>query len=156
MQLELPDEQDDTPPDGFRKIAYKSHPERFNGPYYEREIDGRWQIGFRVKERHINHAGLCHGGVVSAFCDMQIRPVKLALGLTRFSPTVNLSVDFVASAQLGDWVQMEPELVRRTTKLMFSTALVKVGDQVVARTSAIYRLLSAGPTGDEPKATPSS
>ena len=155
MNLELPDERDDDPPAGFRKIAYKSHPERFNGPYYEAEGTGRWRIGFRVKERHINHAGLVHGAIIAAFADMQIRPVKLALGLTRFSPTVSLSVDYVASAKLGDWVEMEPELVRRTTKLLFSQALVMAGGEVVARTSGIYRLLSAGPKGDEPGSNPS-
>lgn len=144
----------DDPPAGFQKIAY-GDPETFAGPYYERDEDGQYQVGFRVKPRHANHAGLCHGGLIATFCDLQVRPIKIRQGLMSFAPTISMAVDFVESGMAGDWIWMEPQLVKRTRKMLFTQALVMAEDRVIARTNATYRILSAGPTGVEPKVTTS-
>ncbi len=147
---------DDTPDDepaGYRQVNYGA-PETYAGPYYEREEAGQGQVGFRVKARHLNHAGLCHGGIIATFCDLQVRPIKAKLGLVEFSPTVTISVDFVESGREGDWIWMAPTLVKQTRKLLFTQALVMAEDRVVARTNAIYRILHHNTGAREPaKAT---
>lgn len=139
----------DNPPPGFEQIPY-GEPETFTGPYYERDEDGHFQLGFRVKRRHINHGGFLHGGFIATFCDLQVRPIKLRLGLMEFSPTVSMSVDYLEIGKLGDWVWMEPELVKRTGRMLFSQALVMAGDRVIARTNAIYRIMSHDTGAPEP------
>ena len=144
--IDFPDAPDDAP-EGYFKIAYGA-PETFAGPYFEAPALGR--VGFRVKPRHANHAGLCHGGVIATFCDLQVRPIKLREGLVNFSPTISMAIDYVESGRLGDWVWMEPQLVKRTGKMLFSQALVMVEDRVIARTNATYRILSHDLQAPEP------
>ncbi|WP_238366907.1 PaaI family thioesterase [Mesobacterium pallidum] len=139
----------DTPPAGYAQIPY-GEPETFAGPYYEREADGRFQLGFRVKRRHINHGGFLHGGFIATFCDLQVRPIKLALGLFEFSPTVSIAVDYLESGKLGDWIWMEPELVKQTGKMLFTQAIVMAEDRAIARTNAIYRIMRHDTGAKEP------
>lgn len=139
----------DDAPEGFVRIDY-GDPESFAGPYFERNRDDGYQVGFRAKARHINHGGFVHGGLIATFCDLQVRPIKILGGLTEFSPTISMAVDFVESGREGDWIWMEPALVKRTRKMLFTQALVMAGDRVIARTNATYRIMSHDTGAPEP------
>jgi acyl-coenzyme A thioesterase PaaI-like protein len=146
--LQFADAPDDAP-EGFRKISY-GDPETFAGPFFERDDGTRYLVGFRVKQRHANLAGACHGGILATFCDLQARPVKRRLGLTGFSPTINLAIDYVEGARVGDWVWAEPQLVKRTGRMIFTQALIMVQERVILRTNATYRLFSNVTDAKEP------
>ncbi|MEC7763530.1 MAG: PaaI family thioesterase [Pseudomonadota bacterium] len=139
----------DHAPEGFVRIDY-GDPERFAGPYYERDRPDSYQVGFRAKARHVNHGGFIHGGLIATFCDLQVRPIKMREGLSEFSPTINMAVDFVESGREGDWIWMEPTLVKRTRKMLFTQGLVMAEDRVIARTNAIYRIMSHDTGAPEP------
>lgn len=112
------------------------------GPFYERRTaEGRWQLGFRVTPANLNSMGVCHGGVLALFADIQGSALKKYLGLQLQSPTVSISIDYVAPAPAGAWVQSEPELVRRTGTLLFFHSMIYAGETLCARASGIYRLL---------------
>lgn len=53
--------------------------------------------------------------------------------------TIHLSVDYLAPAAAGAWVEAKVELVKRTSTLVFTQALIQVAGAMVARTHAIYR-----------------
>lgn len=136
---------DDNPPDGFVMLADRPEAERFAGPFYERALaDGARQLGFRVSRRKLNKMGVCHGGILALFADIQGSPLKRALGIAMDSPTINLTVDFVASAPAGAWVQSQPELVRKTGGLMFFESKFLADGELCARVNGIYRLKPGG------------
>ncbi|HOA93088.1 MAG TPA: PaaI family thioesterase [Quisquiliibacterium sp.] len=57
------------------------------------------------------------------------------------SVTVNLNVDFVGSARIGDWLEFRPRVLKRARTLAFVDCVVVTGDdQLVARANATFRL----------------
>jgi uncharacterized protein (TIGR00369 family) len=96
------------------------------------------KIGFRVGPRHLNPVGSCHGGAMATFLDMQI--VVAGDGpYDTHKPTISLTVDFLAPAPLGAWVEAAVSCQKATRRMVFTQALVTVDGEVVARSSAIYR-----------------
>ena len=53
----------------------------------------------------------------------------------------SLTVDFIASAGEGDWIEITPEGLRTGSKLAFAQALFHRGDRLIARASAVFAVL---------------
>lgn len=133
-------DDDDCPPEGYALLPNRPEIELFAGPHYIRqELEG-WRLGFRVKRRHLNKMGVCHGGVLGLFADLQGTAIKRNERLNVDSPTITVSLDFAAPARLGDWVHAAPTLVRRTPAMIFFSALIMAEEEIAARASGIYRL----------------
>lgn len=131
----------DTPPDGFRRMANRPAFEAQAGPFYERQLpDGTWQLGMRVTPDKLNPKGVCHGGVLATFADVQTTLLIYRLGIVSFTPTVNLTLDYVAGARAGTWVQSTPEIVRRTSALLFCQAVLTADGEPCLRSSGIFRI----------------
>ena len=56
--------------------------------------------------------------------------------------TVSLSVDYVGAAKIGQWLQIEPRVLRTGRSMSFADALVTADGAVIARASASFRVLS--------------
>ena len=110
---------------------------RFGPVFLDRS---RRRLCFRVGEEHVNPIGTCHGGALTTFADMQLMAIRAGReeGLPH-SPTISLSVDFLAPARLGDWVQAEVTQLQQTRTLLFTQALMTADGRPVARANAIYR-----------------
>lgn len=91
-----------------------------------------------VEERHCNETGMMHGGAMATFLDAQAFVVVDDTLKHVHTPTISLSIDFLAPPQLGDWLVAEVQLVKVTRSMIVSQALAKVGSRVVARSNAIY------------------
>lgn len=55
------------------------------------------------------------------------------------TPTVTLSVDYLAPAPQGSWIRADVLLLKTTRSLIFTEATMLVDDEVIARSNAIYR-----------------
>lgn len=142
MNTEL---DNDMPPEGFVQLRDRAEAEMFAGPFYERQLpDGARQIGFRVTSRKLNKMGMCHGGVLALFADIQGSVIKRRLKISVDTPTINLGIDFVAPARAGAWVWSQPELVRHSGGLLFFQSMVHADEQICIRVSGIYRLRPGG------------
>lgn len=138
------------PPSGFRDMALPGGYFVQFGPLYARLDAGVPVMGFFIDEQHINPLGVCHGGVISGFADMQALGAQYTAGVTdRFTPTIHLTVDYVSPAQRGEWVEMRVELLKATRGLLFTQALIKSGERLVARSSGVFKI------GSSPHSDPS-
>jgi acyl-coenzyme A thioesterase PaaI-like protein len=98
-------------------------------------------IAFHVAKHHTNPTGMCSGGSMATFADMQLLAVApRKLTQDDHWPTVSLSMDYVASAPLGAWVEALVTLVKRTRTMLFTQAVISVSGDAVARSNAIYRI----------------
>jgi uncharacterized protein (TIGR00369 family) len=131
---------DDAPPAGFRPLTGRAECESFAGPYYLAESDGAWSMGFRVQPRHLNKMGVCHGGILATFADALGTAVKRGQGLRVETPTITLTVDYVAPVRPGTWVQATPKLVAQTRKLLNFHSLITADGETVARMNCIYKI----------------
>lgn len=96
-------------PDGFvldhSRGPFTSH----NGPTYKKTVDGVRQVGMLVGETHCNGYGFLHGGMMSAFCDGALASAVWA-ATRRSAVTVRLSVDFLETVRLNDWIEAHAEV----------------------------------------------
>jgi uncharacterized protein (TIGR00369 family) len=144
----------DRPPEGFHRIDFdRGRPDpTFNthiGTLYakrgEKGTRDEFVMGFRVQPSMCNPAGGLHGGMMMTVADLvgAMGGSTLA-GIRKFLPTVNMTFDFVAPAQVGDWVEGRPELVRATRSLLFTNIYLTVGETKILRASSICKI----PSGD--------
>jgi acyl-coenzyme A thioesterase PaaI-like protein len=109
-------------------------------------------LGFRVAATHLNPVGVCNGGAIATFADMQIAAV-IAGGpgtVEGHQPTISLAIDYLVPAPLGAWIEAAVTLVKRTRSLIFTQALITADGVVVARSHAIYRNYGHGVNADSP------
>jgi uncharacterized protein (TIGR00369 family) len=134
-----------SPPEGFAPHFRKSPVTDPWEPLYSRKIDGTVQIGLSIRPAHCNSRGLPHGGVIAALAD---NAMGLSCGAALDSParglvTVSLSVDYVGAAKVGQWLQVEPRVLRVGNSLAFADALVTADGNITARSSASFRVIGA-------------
>jgi uncharacterized protein (TIGR00369 family) len=112
------------------------------GPFYSRLDGGEPMIGLAIGEKHISATGFCHGGVITCLADMQSLPATYVAGIRdRLVPTVNLSVDFISPASLGDWLEMRVEVLKATRRFLFTQALIRTSQgAMIARSSAVFKI----------------
>jgi uncharacterized protein (TIGR00369 family) len=113
-------------------------------PLYSRRTADAIHIGLRAGPAHANGRGFVHGGLLTALADnamglscIQVRGDE-AGGLV----TVNLAMDFVATARLGQWIEICPTVIRVGKSLSFASALVKADDKVCARANGTFQAVS--------------
>lgn len=110
-----------------------------NGPLYFRPSDSA--LGFHVSPAHCNPVGLCHGGWLSTFLDMQM-PLKAMRegGLEgRFLVTVSLSLDFLAAGAMGSWIEGQATVLKRSKSLVFVQGFAVSGGTPLLRASGVYK-----------------
>ena len=80
--------------------------------------------------------------MLATFTDMQLPFASRAqAGLTlNFLPTVSLSVDYLAPAPLGAWVEGRTEVLRRTKRLVFSQMVATADGEICVRANGIFRI----------------
>lgn len=134
---------EDIAPDDFEPIfRTNGFDSAFGTVYLNRKTT---TLGFRVTEYHTNATGNCHGGAMATFADMQIAAIMRSGLITteRHTPTISLSVDYIAPAPLGAWVEANVILIKETKSLIFTQALITANGEPVARANATYRNYSA-------------
>lgn len=131
------------PPNGFERHYRKSPLTDPWEPLYSRRVDDSLQIGLRIAEAHTNSRGFAHGGLVSALADNAMGlSCGLALEGANGLLTVNLALDFLAVARIGQWLQVAPSVVKRGRSLCFASALVTADGKPCARASATFQVVS--------------
>lgn len=132
-----------TPP-GFHPYYSDDYFYGSAGPLMIRLSGGRLSFGLRVARKHVNAAQICHGGALMFLMDMQLSlAATLDAGIDGFSVTVNMTSDFVSSARIGDWVQAESRLVKKTRSLLFAEGTLFTNgdrDALIMRANMICKI----------------
>lgn len=112
-------------------------------------------LGLRVRPAHCNGKGFLHGGTVSALADnamgLSVLECMREQGIDRARGglTVSLSLDFLSSAQIGQWVEFMPRVLKLGSSLAFADCIVRVDSQPMARANATFRFYRSA--GAEPE-----
>jgi uncharacterized protein (TIGR00369 family) len=142
-RLDVEDDVNSQAPEGFMPHFKTSPVTAPWEPLFSRRSERSVEIGLWLRQAHCNSRGLLHGGVIAALADnamglscVACRPeVKGAL-------TVSLNVDYVASAKLGQWLKIQPRVIKVGSSLGFAEALISADSSVIARASATFRMYS--------------
>lgn len=128
------------------------------GPSWVRDAGGSAvEVGLEAQEHLGNdNFGIVHGGALMTFADMALgcgvgyairdgRPLSDAE--SSHFVTVQLQVQFVSAAQVGSFLIARPELVRRTSSLVFVRGLIVAGERTVCSADGIFKLLDPSKAG---------
>ena len=97
--------------------------------------EGRLVLDYRVRPEMTNPAGILHGGVVAGMIDDVFGMLAATLVEERFLVTIDLHVDFLASAREGDVVTVDARVVRGGASVMHAEASLLLGEKLLARSS---------------------
>jgi uncharacterized protein (TIGR00369 family) len=133
---------DFAPPTGFARHYRKSPVTDAWEPLYSRKAEGTVRLGFQAARAHANGRGFVHGGLISALADnaMGLSCVE-ALGEVSSLVTVNLALDFLGSAQLGQWVEITPSVNKAGSTLCFAEATVTADGKACAKARGTFRVV---------------
>jgi uncharacterized protein (TIGR00369 family) len=111
-------------------------------PLYSMRTEKAVIIGLRLAKPHTNGRGLIHGGLIASLADnaMGYSCAQATDWSTSFV-TISLAVDYVGSAQIGQWLAVESDVIRTGRTICFAQSLVKADDAVIARANGTFRVV---------------
>lgn len=113
------------------------------GPIYRRGEGAEITFALRVDERHLNLAGVAHGGLLATLVDFSLgRAIAAAGDDATPAATVSLTTDFLGPAEHGDWVLAHTEVERIGNRLAFADCSLTVEGREVVRGRAVFAVLS--------------
>ena len=128
-------------PTGFVKIPQMRTFTDTLQPIYRRREGDRVSVGLVVAPQHSNSMGICHGGALMTLADIAAATgVNVARGTRSGTPTVNLSMDFINAARIGQWVQADIHLVTIKRRFGFCSGVISHSDDVLARFNGTFYL----------------
>jgi acyl-coenzyme A thioesterase PaaI-like protein len=110
------------------------------GPVFRRACGEHDEYGFRADPKHANMRHVVQGGMLMTFADRAFgRTAWQAAG--RGVATVQFDMQFVSAARMGDFVETRPEVVRRTSALVFMRGALLSGARIVAMAHRVWKIL---------------
>jgi uncharacterized protein (TIGR00369 family) len=129
-------------PEGFEPHFRKSPFTDPWEPLYSKRTVQAVVIGVRLAKPHTNARGLVHGGLIASLADNAMGySCAQQMGEGFSLVTIGLAVDFTGSAQLGQWLAVESEVIRTGSTICFAQSLVRADDAVIARANATFRVV---------------
>lgn len=127
-------------PEGFEPLPLDSGFPYLIGPLYVCYDDSQaWIIGLRATKKHSNRYGIVHGGLLSTLADIALGfNFSRVTSIVETTLTLNLSINFVGSAEEGDWLQAHVELNKTDGRVRFGECRVLVNGRMVARATAVF------------------
>jgi len=129
-------------PEGFEPHSRKSPLTDPWEPIYSRRTADAVIIGLRLATPHTNSRGLIHGGLIAALADIAMgHSCGVKLGGGARLVTVGLAVDFTGTAQIGQWLSVESEVIKTGGTLCFAQSLVIADGVTIARSNGTFRVV---------------
>ncbi|MGO8909399.1 MAG: PaaI family thioesterase [Bradyrhizobium sp.] len=129
-------------PEGFEPHFRKSPFTDPWEPLYSKKTDNAVIMGLRLARPHTNARGLIHGGLIASLADNAMGySCAQAMDWSASLVTIGLAVDFVGSAEIGQWLAVESEVIKTGGTLCFAQCLVTADGRVIARANGTFRVV---------------
>lgn len=127
-------------PQGFERADFTPGFLDHGGPYYlGPALDGVRVVGLIVMEHHINYQDAAHGGVISTFADVALSHAVYDAERPRLAPsTVTLTVNYLLSARLGDWLEARVRIDRLGGRMGYTSGGIWRGAEQIAAMSGVF------------------
>ena len=85
---------------------------RWLNPILLKAEEGALEFSYVVREEMTNPMGILHGGTTAAIIDDAVGATVFSLGKSNWYSTVNLAVDYFASAKVGDTIIAKTSIIK--------------------------------------------
>lgn len=110
------------------------------GPLLRRAWGDYEEYGFVAEPKHANLNNVVQGGMLMTFADRAFgRTAWQVVG--RSTATIQFDMQFVSAAQIGEFIETQPEVVRRTSALVFMRGTLFTGSRIVATAHGVWKIL---------------
>src|SRR5271169_6611326 len=121
-------------PDGFERQTRPSPLTDPWEPIYSKLTPDAIILGLRLAKPHTNARGFAHGGLIAALTDKAMgHSCGQKLAGTHSLVTVSMAIDFISSAQIGQWLTVETDVIKTGSTICFAQCLVKADEIAIAR-----------------------
>lgn len=137
----MSDTREPAPPPGYEPLEIGFGFTDSMQPLYRRvhKAEKTIDFGLFVGANHSNTMGICHGGALMTLADMAAASgINMARGFIAGAPTINLSMDFVAAARQGEWIETRVDGLELKRLFGFARGLILGPKGVVARFNATF------------------
>ena len=129
-------------PEGFER---QNRPSPLTDPWepiYSRQTPDAIILGLRLTRPHTNARGFAHGGLIAALTDKAMgHSCGHKMRGTHSLVTVSMSIDFISSAQIGQWLTVETDVIKTGSTLCFAQCLVTADGVAIARANGTFRVV---------------
>lgn len=129
-------------PEGFEPHPRKSPITEPWEPIYFRKTTTAYILGLQLAKAHTNSRGIVHGGLIATLAD---NAMGLSCSVNMADPqrlvTISLAVDYLGSANIGQWLQIETNFVKVGGSICFAQSLVTADSEPCARANATFKIL---------------
>lgn len=125
-------------PQGYVALDWRRGFVRQIGPLYRRQENGVSTMGFRVEAHHTNGMSNAHGGMLMTFADMAWGHV-VSVETSSYWVTVRLTLDFLSSARLGDWVEGGGEVLSTEGGLYIVRGRIWSGERLLLTGTGVFK-----------------
>jgi acyl-coenzyme A thioesterase PaaI-like protein len=109
------------------------------GPLWIRQKGDKRTYGFLAEPKHHNYRGTVQGGMLMTFADRALGMAAYDANDRQPQATVQLDVHFVDAVQIGEFVEAQCQVVRRTRALTFMSATLLVSGRVVVTANGVWK-----------------
>jgi uncharacterized protein (TIGR00369 family) len=114
------------------------------GPVLQQWRGEQLVLGFQSAEKHRNRRDAVQGGMLMTLADRAMgSAVRAALPAPEAVATIQLDMQFIAAARLGDFVEAHPAVLRVTRSVVFVEAKLFAAERLVARCSGVWKRLGS-------------
>lgn len=78
-----------------------------------------------VREEWLNPLGIMHGGIMATLMDEAMGMCSFSLNRPNGHASINMNVDFLYSANKGDYVYVEAEIIRKGKKIVHAESRLR-------------------------------
>jgi acyl-coenzyme A thioesterase PaaI-like protein len=111
------------------------------GPFWSRPSGDSFRYAFMAEDKHHNRRGVVQGGMLMTFADRSMGMTCWYANERQPQATVQLDMHFIDAVQVGEFVEANCTVVRRTRSLVFMSAELVVGTRVVATANGVWKTL---------------
>jgi uncharacterized protein (TIGR00369 family) len=96
-------------------------------------------VSLLILPHHINYQDAAHGGVIATFADVALSHAIYDAERPRLAPaTVTLTVNYLAAARLGDWLEARAQIDRLGRRTAYASSSIWRGAEAIATMSGVF------------------
>lgn len=111
------------------------------GPLWTRRDGATWRYGMLIDERHLNPAGVMHGGALSTLLDHVISTVAWEACNRQACVTVQLDSQFLSAVKAGQFIEAIAAVEHLTAAMVFMRGRLEADGATVMLGQAILKVV---------------
>ena len=110
--------------DGWKYWPDEPFESKTAGPFFFRKDGDEYVSAFRCEEKHMNGAGVMHGGCLMTFADFSLFTIAHDHMQDSYGLTVAFTSEFLDGPKVGDYMEARGDVLRAGRSIVFVRGVV--------------------------------